>query len=392
MDHRPTHQPSPCRSLRSWTWPWWRLGALALTVVLAGCFEQPVAERIELCFLPGGGFVVTARAEVRPPHGENPNPALDRRIAEARADFAAGWASWDPRFEALEPARERLEVERRMGDVERVVRQALAREPEGLRRFFAFTDVDAVLIEEPGQAELQLAPHRASRATAAERRLVDRELESWSEILARYLAATAELYRYLDARPDRAERCLAELFSVARPEGSASLDGDETRLVKAVNDTMGEVVLVLKVESGEAYTLDELSRRVFDPFPAPVSVVLPAVPEEVEGFVVARDGRLHVPTLGLWDALGRLAGTWVAPDPVVSMVEHSLSAPDTEFPLAVFLTQPRSFAPTPPEPRDIAAALRRELTPVPLYRARWATVPPSEERQFEWKALDGSTT
>ncbi|HPS79237.1 MAG TPA: hypothetical protein PLS53_13850, partial [Thermoanaerobaculaceae bacterium] len=302
----------------------------------------------------------------------------------------AGWASWDPRFEALEPARERLEVERRMGDVESVVRQALAREPEGLRRFFAFTDVDAVLIEEPGHAELQLAPRRASRATAAERRLVERELESWSETLARYLAATAELYRYLDLHPERAERCLAELFSVARPEGSADLDGDETRLVKAVNDTMGEVVLVLKVESGDAYTLDELSRRVFDPFPAPVSVVLPVAPDEVEGFIVARDGRLRVPVQGLWDALGRLAGEWVAPDPVVAMVEHSLSSPGTDFPLAAFLTLQRSHASTPPEPRDIAAALRRELTPAPLYRVRWATVLPSEEVPFDWSTMPGA--
>ena len=178
MDLRPPQQPADRRSLRRWTRPRWRIGVLALGLFLAGCFEQPVAERVELCFLAGGGFVVTARAEVRPPRGEGSNPALERRIAEARADFAAGWASWDPRFEALDPARERLEVERRLGDVERVVRQALAREPEGLRRFFAFTDVDAVLAEEPGQAELQLAPRSASRATAAERRRVERELES----------------------------------------------------------------------------------------------------------------------------------------------------------------------------------------------------------------------
>ncbi|MCU0291165.1 MAG: hypothetical protein MUF10_04135 [Thermoanaerobaculaceae bacterium] len=389
MDLRLSQHPWQ-RSLRRWARPRWRIGVLGLALVLAGCFEQPVAERVELAFLAGGGFVVTARAEVRPPRGEGSNPALERRIAEARADFAAGWASWDPRFEALEPARERLEVERRMGDVERVVRQALAREPEGLRRFFAFTDVDAVLAEEPGEAELQLAPRSASRATAAERRRVERELESWSEILARYLAVTGELYRYLDQRPERAERCMAELFSVARPEGSADLDGDEARLVKAVNDAMGEVVMVLKVESGEAYTLDELSRRVFDPFPAPVSVVLPAAPDEVEGFVVASDGRLRVPVQGLWDALARLAGAWVAPDPVVAMVEHSLASPGTEFPLATFLALPRSHASTPPEPRDVAAALRRELTPAPLYRVRWATVPPSEGRPFTWSALPGS--
>ena len=84
--------------------------------------------------------------------------------------------------------------------------------------------------------------------------------------------------------------------------------------------------MVLKVESGEAYTLDELSRRVFDPFPAPVSVVLPAAPDEVEGFVVASDGRLHVPTLGLGTPSPAWPATWVAPDPVVSMVEHSLAA------------------------------------------------------------------
>ena len=166
-----------------------------------------------------------------------------------------------------------------------------------------------------------------------------------------------DLYRYLDQRPERAERCLAELFSVARPDGSPDLDGDEARLVKIVNDTMGEVVLVLKVESGEAYTLDELSRRVFDPFPAPVSVLLPVAPDEVEGFVLAHDGRLQVPVHGLWDALGRLAGTWVAPDPVVNMVEHSLSgrqAPSSpwrrSWPSPARTRQPRRSPATLPPP------------------------------------------
>jgi hypothetical protein len=247
-----------------------------LTVALVSCFDQPVVERLHLCFLPDGGYVITVRAKVGSEDTRITNQALARRLQELRADIAAGWQSWEPHFEALAPARERFEVERASGDIIAAVRQAHAREPEGLQRFFALSDVDAFLEERDDWTELTLHPRGSTRATLSERKQVEQKLGAWSEKVSTYLGAVSALYRYLEPRPERARLCLALLFDMNEPGEDKDLPEEEHALLEAASDAMLEVVSVLTVTQGEAYSLDELSRRAFDPFPAPITVTLPA--------------------------------------------------------------------------------------------------------------------
>ncbi|HPC82874.1 MAG TPA: hypothetical protein P5234_03830 [Thermoanaerobaculaceae bacterium] len=337
----------------------------------------------------GGGFVVTAAAVVHKESYPATNPALDRRLAEARADYAAGWASWSPRFEELDPAQERLELQRVSGEVSRVVRQALARDPQGLAGFFSFTDVQCQLEQQPGWSELSLFTRGSSRASAAERRRMERALADWSAVLSRYLAAVGDLYRYLELHPDRAEPCLGELLGVSDRDKGWEFDAAEKALLEAASGAMQEAVKVLQVPSGEAYSLDELSRRVFDPFPAATTVSLPAEPGEIEGFVARPDGTFEVPALSMWEAMARLEGEWLAPDPLVAVVRHSLCETcEGEFPLGAFLGLPRSAAAVMPSARDLNAALGRQLQPAPAYRLRWPSREWPQGDTFDWRTVD----
>lgn len=355
------------------------LAGLGSSLVLVGCFEEPVAERIHLSFPPGGTYVVTASAVVRAPSYRAPNPPLDRRITEARADYAAGWASWNPRFAELDPARERIEVQRVGGEVSQIVREAVAREPRGLMRFFSFSDVSCQLDITPEWTELRFVPGRASRASLAERRLVERALSDWSTVLARYLATAGQLFHYLEANPHRAEPCLGGLLDVSDRDKDWEYSPAEQTLLDAAGEAMGDAIEVLQIERGRAFSLDELSRKVFDPFPAPTSVALSTQPDEVDGFDQGPDGTFVVPVLSMWEAMSRMEGVWLAPDPLVALVRHLLCETcEGDFPLHAFLALPRTASPSPPQPRDISAALAQQLTPRPLYRLRWREpVPPA---------------
>jgi hypothetical protein len=47
---------------------------------------------------------------------------------------------------------------------------------------------------------------------------------------------------------------------------------------------MGQVLEILAVPRGAAYSPDEVSHLVYDPFPARLSVKLPGAPMDLEGF------------------------------------------------------------------------------------------------------------
>lgn len=357
-----------------------------LVVSLVACFDQPVEEHLGLCFLADGEVVLTVSGEIRPTAGSRPNQALDQRLAEARADFAGGLRSWDACFDAMAPALERLEVERIQGDATRVHRRAVALDPEELRAFFRLTDVDVSWTVSDGRAALEISPRSSSRATQADRRRVASALEEWSQELGTYLGQVAALYGYLDTRPARAEACLAKLFGT--PE-TAELTPEEATLVDRLSDIMNEVTRVLEVPRNEAHTLEELSRRVYDPFPARLWVTLPVPPEEVEGFVLDGNGRLVVPGLSLWEAFVGLAGRWAAPDPLCALVDHvRRHQTRRDFPLATFLAEPRRWQ-TPPAPGELRAALEAGLRPAPMYRAAWRqSIPDSDELPtFSWATV-----
>jgi hypothetical protein len=364
---------------------WIRLAVVAaLALPLLACFEQPVDERLSLCFLPGGEVVLTVSGDIA--GVTTHNPALEQRVAQAREDFASGLRSWDSCFASLEPGAERLEIQKLSGESTRVVRQAVAENPEDLRRFFQLTDVDYSFSFDEGRATLEITPRTSSRATSAERKRVATELASWAGDLSTYLTRATALYRYLQEHPERAEPCLARLFSVAE---KAELTKDEAELVDALSKAMSEATRILEVPKTEAFTLEELSRRVYDPFPARFSVSLPSAPQETVGFVVSDGGRLVVPGLSCWEAFLALSHRWVAPDPLLAMVQHARShGSKSDFPLAAFLAQARRWSEAPP-PAELLRALESQLAPAPVYRAVWLLQAPVDidALGFSWGSL-----
>jgi hypothetical protein len=343
------------------------LMALALIVALTACLEPPVSESLDLWILPGGASVVTIGIVVRDPSDFEGNPKVRQRLeAEMRA-LAEGTDPWSLRLRAASPVRERDVADREEGRLCRVTRHASFDAPDDLRAFLRDTGVGVDYGEGKGWAELTILPGRSGRPTTAQRERVKEALEKWSGTLASYFAATADLYAYLDGHPDRARACLAVLLT-ALPEGE-TLSDDEARLTKAVDDAMSECWEVLVVPPDEAYTIDELSQMVYDPFPAPIRVSVPGKIDEREGFPGELDAPLVVPTTSLWSSFERIEGRWAAPDIAQAVWRHDRAAPKTEFDFDAFVALPRRAS--RPDVGEVRAAIEAALRPASVYRVRW---------------------
>lgn len=359
-----------------------RLLALLLALTFVSCFEPPVQEDLRLRFLPNGAFVATRTIEITDP--QDSNPALARRLAATRQAVLDGTDAWAPRFASLEPGAERFSWEKRLGELHKATHSAVGIEPESLARLFSDTSLAVTYTVRPedGTAELTIVPGSSARATRAQRKEVERTLGDWSDNVKEYLAASQKLYEYLDVQPDRAEACFSSLFKELLSEGEGEmLTPEEQGLVDRLNDTMENVLAVLLVPGGEDHSPDEISRLVFDPFPARLTVTLPGPPLEVEGFERKEGGELTVRGVGLWDSLQSLEGRWISPDPVLVYVKNR--GQEDSFDLESFLAQPRRAEPAPTA-KEMRQALEAQLAPEPFYRLTWA-VQPDDETPFAWE-------
>lgn len=355
---------------------------LLLALAFVSCFEPPVREDLRLRFLPNGAFVATSTVEITDP--QDSNPALARRLAATRQALLDGTDSWGPRFASLEPGAERFSWEKRLGEVHKATHSAVGVEPESLARFFSDTSlaVTYAVLPESGTAELAIASGPSARATRAQRKEMERTLGDWSGNVKEYLGATQKLYEYLDGHPNRAEACFSALFRDLLSEGEPEkLVPEEQQLVDRLNGTMENVLAVLLVPAGADHSPDEISRLVYDPFPARLTVSLPGPPLEAEGFEKGPgDREFTVPGVGLWDALQSLEGRWVSPDPVLVYVKNR---GEDSFDLKSFLAQPRRAEPAPTA-KEVRQALAAQLSPQPFYRLTWR-VQPDDETPFEWE-------
>lgn len=374
-------------TLRAWS-------VVALCLVFSACFEPAIRETLFLDFAPNGYVRLTAEVELTGPAAQT-NPAVRRRLLEAEQALLAGTDPWSERFTRAEPDAERFSWEKRLGSLHAMRRAAFLTEPEQLARFFDATDVAANYrkIEELGQAELTLVPASSTRAGRRERRRVEQGLAAWSEAVATYLAAVASLYDYLEAHPEEQRVCLGHLYDDLLPEAEKQalppLEGENEEQLDRLGEALVAVLDVLQVPEREEMSLDEVSRLVFDPFPADLRLSLPGPALELEGFVETGDGDFEVPRRSLWSALGRLSGRWVSPDPVTTLLAFSrvVEAPGGQpIPLAAIVAAPRR-AVTPKElPRaaELRDLLETELSPAPLYRAVWK-IDPEVEPPLEWR-------
>ncbi|HEX3127178.1 MAG TPA: hypothetical protein VH394_07595 [Thermoanaerobaculia bacterium] len=365
---------------------------------LASCFDPPVRESVRLRFLQDGVAIVTSAVELDPLAQGEKNPALDRRLSDLRRDLLAGLDPWAQRFDAIDPAAERFSWEKHLGLLTGAKRSAVLDDPAKLRSVFADTALAVTYeVRQDGVAELTIVPGAPSQATRKQRKELEGILDNWSADVAEYLAATADLYDWLEDNPTRAEVCMQALFGDvlaeedAAPEGETEpeteLSAEEQKRVDRVQEAMTKVLDVLLIPKGQDRSIDELSHLVYDPFPAPLSIQLPDEPLEVEGFEAsgAEDRVWSADTPGLWAALRSLEERWVAPDPVMVYVEHK-GAEAEGLDLSALLDTPRKVVRPLPNSLEIRKAIEERLKPAAsVYRAAWKTKPRSDDDKFSWE-------
>jgi hypothetical protein len=371
------------------------LGLTALSFLsLTSCFEAPVREELRLRFLPNGAVVATSTVRITDPEGSN--PALARRLAETRRTLLEGSDPWGARFAAASPGAERFSWEKRLGLLSSASRSALIAEPEGLEAFFRDTSLSVTYTVDPdrGTAELSIVPGPSTRATRRQREEMETTLGAWTGDVAEYLRATQDLYAYLDEHLDRARPCFGALFEERLSEKDAKslspLTPEEKRKLDRLDGALRKVVDVLAVPEGAAYSPDEVSHLVYDPFPARLSLKLPAAPLSMEGFLTAEDASLSVPSPSLWEALRSLEGRWLAPDPVLFYVESAQREGEGSLDLGAFLAKPRRSAPAHllPSAQEVRTEVVSRLKPAALYRVSWR-VRPDDESPFRWEEGEG---
>jgi hypothetical protein len=347
---------------------------------MTACYEEPVRDHLHIAFAPGAAIIVTAVQEIAPPSSADDNPAVEARLDGARADLAGGWDRWSQGFAALEPIAERTTIERQDGVARRGIHSALVDSFRPVERLLASQGLGVLYDDTGGVRELQIFPAGVGQASRQQRALLDGGLAAWSKQVAAYLDAAVALYAYLDREPDRAVPCLAHVFD-DHPETSGPLADHETELVDTLKPTMERVADALLIESGQAYSLNELSRLVFDTFQGRLTVAPDGPVLEAEGFVEHEDC-LERPPVDLWRALESMAGGWLAPELVTAMVTPGPPSAQPDPDPVSFATLPRRWAPAP-DAATVESELRARLRPEPLYRVTWQTLPRPESDETE---------
>jgi len=366
---------------------------LVAPLLLCACFEEPVVERLHLRFRPDTSVEVTARVEIRALPEADDDTSFGRRIRQLERQVLAGEDPWSRRFQQLAPQRESFQWEKVEGRLAGARWTAETDTPGRLAGFFGDTAVqveveyEEVTVAEAGReglarGTLALYPGPSDRADRREQRLVADAFESWTEVLASYLDAAEALYHHLEGRPERARPVLTALYGeLLEDVEELELSAKEEELVATLREERDEVIEVLSLDRDEGYSLNELSHRVYDPFPARVTVEVPGEILEVEGFTRAADDsgtgaakegsseELSMPGLGLWEAWMALEGVWIFPDPAVSTYYLAQEEdPDAAFPQ--LLDAQRTVQPAPLA-AEILTELEELLKPEPVYRVTW---------------------
>jgi len=345
-----------------------------LVLIITACFEPPVQERLDLIFLPDHLITLRVTSRIEEPAGTADNETLTRRLQESRKEILEGWDLWTRRFERMAALRERTVFERTGGKLIRYEHEVVISGPESLRGFFDYTDLRTYYSEREGNAEFSIVAADSTRATREQRKRVDDVLDPWCVSIVDYLDRLRTLYRYVESNPERARTCMGHLLndilSAETRSGLDDLTEVEQEMVQPVEDAMADVYRVLLVNQGEAFTLNELSDRVFNPFPAEFHVSVPGKILETEGFTLDPDGTLTTPGLSIWNSYRILQDELAHPDPLSILIETHLTRTRSSFDLDPVIAEPRSVHPPATAP-DLRTKIDVALTPAPLYRVKW---------------------
>lgn len=417
-----------------------------LTAALAACTDDPVSETITLEFFPESadaptaetdaptpadiaGYVrIEAQVDIRRHMIPKENSLVARRVNDRTQALMNEHDPWHIRFDRIfEPLADGAEWQRAERELTSYRRWALAADPNGaLQDFFVDTPMQPVFEvrdNEPRLPDQGGPPPQTvtlaflftggTRATAGESTTVYRGFRDFAADAARYQRRIAALWKYMDENPGRRFETLRGLFAAADGEelpesrliaeprqltrpvepppvrrGSESLSrlrDLEVELIERVVDAGGPLVEIFEVKEGDAFTLQELSRRVFDPFPGIVTVEPDGAVVEAVGLVEGGDG-YRIPSLDLWNAYRTLDGLFLSPDPLVFLLEtqnddFGCSEDDdacrSNQRVSAFLERGPMRA-RPGSARRIQQALEAELQPLDEYRLVWIRGEPGE--------------
>jgi hypothetical protein len=345
-----------------------RRGAIALAAIfLGGCFELPVDERMEISFEQDG--VVTARVDVV--FSQDPQRAEVReRLATVRQQYVDSRDPWTARFARTDPKHETYFTERAQGELVRVERSARIN-PDRIADLFFDTSVSVSHTERDGIAELSFYAGTSGRATKAQEREFHEVVESWSRDVTAYLQAMDDLYRYLDVHPDRATVVFNELVGPGPDSSIGEPNEEEIALLDPLSDAADRVTRILTAAEGRAYSFEEISMLVNDPFPSEVTIHPAGAILELEGFERIEGGEsVRVPRASLWGAFDSLRDRWISPDPIVALVEKARVENVDHLSPQAFAEIPRRSNP-PRHWTEVRDALEARLRNVSTFRVTW---------------------
>ncbi len=360
-----------------------------LCLPLTACFEEPVREHVHLTIRNDDPVIVTVVQEVASSDVARGNLKLAYRLDESRDTIEQNLDPWSRRFALLAPLAERLSIERLEGELRRSIHSAVVPSFDEAVRLIEADGLTGSLTRTGGSSEVQLYPTGGSRATYLQRQDVERRIDEWSEILATYFEAVADLYDHLEERPDRAVPCFAHIFDKHEGLGETGpLEKTEEELLTRANTAMEEVALALLVPDDDAFSLNELTRLVYDPFPARLTVAVEGQVLSTEGWI-EEDGFFERPAVDAWNALKSLEGRWVSPDLVTAVAAPVSEDQQPDPDVLLYASLPRHFT-SPPTSGEVEAAIVAALVPESMLVLRWRS-PPRTEREFvelgsEWLA------
>ncbi|MEO8034656.1 MAG: hypothetical protein ABI837_09500 [Acidobacteriota bacterium] len=345
---------------------------LAVSLLGTSCFEDPVEERLQLDIKDGETIALSLKVEINA--AEVSGGPLESRIRELQAKFLRGDDDWSRRFDLVSPLTETVKWRREHGRLKVIERDALL-EATDLSRFLSDTALTFNATHGAGWSELTIYPGQSKRATRQQQSEVSGRLDDWCSKVSLYLSSLARVYGYVDKHPDRNEAVLGAVLKEEMGEEAQArlppLSEGEQGMVSELNDRMGGVSSILTVDDQAAYSLNEISSLVFDPFPAILTIHVPAKILEREGFESTAEQTVRVPRLTLWEGLLAMRDRWITPDPLLAKVESSRdSASGKKLDLPAFLARERRVV-SLPSGEEVKAALTGKLRPGNLYRVRW---------------------
>jgi hypothetical protein len=353
------------------------LAVAALAAGLWGCFEPPLREAISLLFDAGGGLEVVLTTRLQNESDYPKNPRARERLAEAQEAARCGDDPFTRQLERLAPASLRRSVAFRDGALGESVRSATFADARVVERLFEGAPLAIALTRSAGETQLEIYPGKGGRANLSEGAEVARALDRFSDAAARYERALADLWAYLDEHPSRERYVVAGVLDLTVEDPAPEEASDrEKALGEAVVEAMSGVWEFFHLEEGRGETLDELSRKAYDPFPAPVTVEVKGTVLDSTGFLPDEQGRYRIPSVSLSGALARLSSRWVTPDPLSELARRVERLEDDPPDVDAFLAPGRRVL-ARPDASEVRAALEASLAPAPVYRLRWKAAPKS---------------